>query len=136
MSESKEKALAWLKQFHTAGDSLNAERYVTEFYTEDAVLQFGNNALIQGRQNLIDMFKTQFGLLDMMKHEVGYIDVLSDRIYQYATISYKVKGDTEVIKIPGLAVFHKTPEEQKTKRFDVFIDTSPVTEKMKSLGLI
>jgi ketosteroid isomerase-like protein len=136
MSQSNEKALAWLKQFHTAGDSLNAERYIKEFYTEDAVLQFGNHPLIQGQQNLINMFKTQFGLLDMMKHEIGHIDVLPDRIYQYATISYKVKGDTEVIKIPGLAVFHKTPEEQKIRRFDVFIDASPLTEKMKSVGLI
>ena len=46
----------------------------------------------------------QFYNLIMMKHEIGYIDVLSKRIYQYATISYRVKGDAEVIKIPGLAV--------------------------------
>jgi hypothetical protein len=58
MSQLKEDALAWLKQFHATGDSLNAERVITDFYTEDAVLQFGNNPLIQGRQNLIDMFKT------------------------------------------------------------------------------
>jgi ketosteroid isomerase-like protein len=136
MSQLKEDALAWLKQFHAAGDSLNAERVITDFYTEDAVLQFGNNPLIQGRQNLIDMFKTQFGLLDMMKHDIGHIDVLPDRIYQYAQISYKVKGDTEVISIPGLAVFHKKPEERKIRRFDVFIDTSPLIEKMKKVGLI
>ncbi len=135
MSQLKENALAWLKQFHAAGDSLNAE-YITEFYTEDAVLQFGNNPLLEGRQNIVNMFKKQFGLFDMMKHEIGHIDVLPDRIYQYAVISYKVKGDTEVIKIPGLAVFHKTPEERKIRRFDVFIDTSPLMAKMKSLGLI
>jgi hypothetical protein len=82
------------------------------------------------------MFKQQFGLLDMMKHEIGHIDVLPDRIYQYASISYKVKGDTEVIRIPGLAVFHKTPEERKMRRFDVFIDNSPVLAEMKSVGLI
>jgi ketosteroid isomerase-like protein len=136
MSQLKEDALVWLKQFHAAGESLNAERVITDFYTEDAILQFGNNPLIQGRQNLIDMFKTQFGLLDMMKHDIEHIDVLPDRIYQYAQISYKVKGDSEVISIPGLGVFHKKPEERKMRRFDVFIDTSPLIEKMKKVGLI
>jgi hypothetical protein len=61
---------------------------------------------------------------------------MPDRIYQYAQISYKVKGDTEVISIPALAVFHKKPEERKMRRFDVFIDTSPLIEKMKKVGLI
>ena len=136
MSQSKHDALEWLKQFHTAGDSLNAENSITQFYTEDAILQFGNNPLLQGRQNLIDMFKTQFERLDMMKHEIGHIDVLPDRIYQYAHISYRVKGDTEVIKIPGFAVFHKTPQESKIRRFDVFIDTSPLVARMKAVGLI
>lgn len=136
MSSLKENALAWLKQFHTAADSLNAEFYIKEFYTDEAVLQFGNYPIIQSQKDLIKLFKDQFSRLDMMKHEIGHIDVLPDRIYQYANISYKIKGDNEVIKIPGLAVFHKTPEEQKIRRFDVFIDTSPLTTKMKSLGLI
>jgi len=136
MSKLKENAFAWLKQFHAAGDSLNAEFYIKEFYTEEAVLQFGNHPLIQGHQNLIDLFKSQFARLDMIKHEIEHIDVLPDRIYQYAHVSYKIKGDNEVIKIPGLAVFHKTPEERKIRRFDVFIDTSPLTTKMKNLGLI
>ncbi len=136
MNQSKEDSLEWLKRFHAVGDSLNAERYITDFYTEDAVLQFGNNSSIQGHQNLIETFKSQFDRLDMMKHEIGHIDVLPDRIYQYAHISYRVKGDPEIIRIPGLAVFHKTPEEQKIRRFDVFIDGSPLLAKMKSLGLI
>lgn len=136
MSQLKENALKWLKQFHAASDSLNAEFWIKEFYTENAVLQFGNNSLIQGHEDLINMFKSQFALLDMMKHEVEHIDVLPDRIYQYAHISYKVKGDSEVIKIPGLAVFHKTPEEEKIRRFDVFIDSSPLITKLKSVGLI
>ena len=48
---------------HTAGDSLNAKHSITDFYTEDAVLQFGNNPLVEARQNLVAMFEKQFALL-------------------------------------------------------------------------
>ena len=59
------------------------------------------------------MSKNLFERLDQMQDEIGHTDVLSDQMYQYVQVSYKVKGDRETIKMPALAVVHKTPEEQK-----------------------
>ena len=103
-----------------------------EFYTEDATVQYGDNALLEGRDNLLNMFKNLFERFGQMQHEIGHTDVLSDRIYQYVQVSHKVKDGTETIKIPALAVVHKTPAEQKMRRFEVFAGTSSLLTKMNS----
>ncbi|CAF1452869.1 unnamed protein product [Adineta steineri] len=133
MCQSKEDILLWLKEFHEASASLNAEYFIKKFFDDDAILQFANNSIIKGHENLIKNFQKQFDSLDMMHHEIEHFDILPDRIYQYAKILYKVKGDTEIISIPGLAVFHKTKDEQKIKRFDVFCDPSPLTDKIQMI---
>lgn len=70
------------------------------------------------------------------------IDVVGDIIYQAAHISYLAKGDPEkrVITVPGFAVFHRVPpggeDEGKTSRFDVYIDTSPLAQRMKEVAAL
>ncbi|CAF4412416.1 unnamed protein product [Adineta steineri] len=86
MCQSKDDVLLWLKQFHEASASLNAEYFIKKFFDDDAILQFANNSIIKGHENLIKNFQKQFDLLDMMHHEIGHFDILPDRIYQYAKI--------------------------------------------------
>ncbi|UJR12951.1 hypothetical protein I4U23_017125 [Adineta vaga] len=131
MSQAKQEALEWLERFHEVNSSLNAEKFVTEFFTEDAVMQYANNPPVKGHHNLIQNFKANFDQVDMLEHETEHVDVLPDRIYQTIYVSFKVKGDPEVIRLRGLRVFHKTSEEQKMQRYDVFADITPIMEKIK-----
>jgi hypothetical protein len=47
-----------------------------------------------------------------------------------------VKGDptNEIISIPGLAIFYKSPQDSKINRFDVYIDISPVTKRIQEVA--
>ncbi|KAH8549516.1 hypothetical protein BGW37DRAFT_469038 [Umbelopsis sp. PMI_123] len=60
----------------------------------------------------------------------------SPQIYQVARVIYKVTNDPfgEPIVIPGLAVFHKAPEDSKISRFDVYIDISPVIKRKQDVA--
>ncbi len=66
-------------------------------------------------------------------------DVVDDTIYQAAEITYVVKGDQEKkeILVPGMAVFFRMPagdlEAGKIMSLDVFIDPSPLVERMKEV---
>lgn len=73
---------------------------------------------------------------DLLCSRVVSFDVLPDKIYQVARISYKVKGDPakETFIVPGLAVFHKKPEDTKIHRFDVYIDISPVFKRIQEVA--
>lgn len=123
MEQVKANALTWVRAFFAAADSLNVEN-LREFYTDDAVAQYGGHTSSRSRDNVLNMLKTIFGRLDQMKHEIGHTDVLTDRIYQYVHVTYKLKGDTQIKKLPGLVVLHKTPAERKMRRFEVFVDSS------------
>jgi hypothetical protein len=97
------------------------------------VLKFGNNPPLVGRENIIKMFETQFQVIETMHHDVVDVDVLPDKIYQSAFISYTVKNDPEhkKIKIPGMAVFHKKVNEEYITAFDVYLDPSPLQERIQ-----
>ena len=68
-----------------------------------------------------------------MKHTIGHVDVLPDRIYQEATIDYVLKGDEEkkVVSVQGMAIFGKRVDEDKMRFFTVYLDTSPLVERVR-----
>jgi len=129
ISEARE----WILNFHKASASLNASHWITTFYSQDAVLEFANNAPLKGRQDIIKSFEQTFNLLESMEHIVVSIDVLSDKIYQVADIIYVVKGDAEKkpVRIRGLAVFGKKTNQSQLTYFTVFLDPSPLMERLK-----
>ena len=79
------------------------------------------------------MFEKQFQVIETMNHEVGEVDVLPEKIYQSALITYTVKNDPERKKITlsGMAVFHKKINEAYLTAFDVYLDPSPLQERIQ-----
>ncbi|CAM6104016.1 unnamed protein product [Calypogeia fissa] len=128
-------ARAWLQQLHVAGDSLNPQEYVPKFYTEDCVMEFPGHPVLQGHAAIIEFFKRQFLELESIKHTIKHVDALPDRIYQEATIEYVLKKDPEkkVIVVEGLAVFGKAVDEHKMRFFRVYLDPTPLAQRVKQL---
>ncbi|KAF8637201.1 hypothetical protein AX16_010860 [Volvariella volvacea WC 439] len=151
-SEALRKARAWLIEvyaqiFHKAGDGLNAQHWLTSFWSHDAELQFANNPVLKGHAAIQAVFDGAFASLSLMKHEILDIALSGTKIYQPANITYQIKNDPtqQLITIPGLAVFHKyiepnstTPPthwepETKISRLDVYLDNTPVMERVKEV---
>ncbi|KAJ5674554.1 uncharacterized protein N7477_004488 [Penicillium maclennaniae] len=109
--------LEWLEAFHRASASLDADRWLDEFMTEDVEMQYANNAVIKGS-------------------EIRYFDYVAPRIYQAATIRYLVKGDnpvTDEITIPGFAVFSVRKDDDgrvKCYRAETFLEPSAVFQRI------
>lgn len=135
MEDQTAISLQWLLDFHTTGDSLNAKMWVTRFYTEDCELYFSGQPVVKGHDAIIALFEQQFALLESMQHEIHHFDVLPDRIYQEASISYIVKGDPEkrTVKLLGLAVFGKALGEDKMRFFRVYLDPTPLRERIQAV---
>ncbi|KAJ7583288.1 hypothetical protein C8J56DRAFT_206217 [Mycena floridula] len=62
------KALEWLHKFFDAGDAMDVQRWIDNFYAEDAIVQFGNNPEIHGAEAIKAMFESVFPALESMKH--------------------------------------------------------------------
>ncbi|KAJ5997219.1 hypothetical protein N7499_006474 [Penicillium canescens] len=127
--------LKWLEAFHRASATLNTDRWLDEFMTDDVEMQYANSPVIKGNE-VRQMFKTVLGQLGMMTHEIRYFDYVAPRIYQAATIRYLVKGDsldTDEITIPGFAVFFVRKDDAgrvKCYRAETFLDPSAVFQRI------
>jgi hypothetical protein len=103
--------------------------------TDDVEMQYANSPMIKGSE-VRQMLKTVLGQLDQMTHEIRYFDYVAPRIYQAATIRYRVKGDslgTDEIIIPGFAVFAVREDDNgrvKCYRAETFLDPSAVFQRI------
>jgi hypothetical protein len=101
--------------------------------TDDIEMQYANSPVIKGSE-VRQMFTTVLGQLDQMTHEIRYFDYVAPRIYQAATIRYRVKGDglDDEITIPGFAVFNVREEDGQVKcyRAETFLDPSAVFQRI------
>jgi hypothetical protein len=114
---------------HAGSASLDATSWVSSFMTSDMTLQYANNPILRGPE-VLAMFQSVFPQLDLMEHTVEYFDFVSPKIYQAASIRYRIKGDdaSMEIVIPGFAVFWVREEEGRLMmyRAETFLDPSQV----------
>ncbi|KAL5344973.1 hypothetical protein ACLOAV_009926 [Pseudogymnoascus australis] len=132
---SYEAVLKWLEAFHQASATLDTDRWLDEFMTDDVEMQYANSPVIKGVE-VRQMFRNVLGELDAMTHEIRYFDYVAPCIYQAATIRYLVKGDnqnTDEITIPGFAVFSVRKDDAgqvKCYRAETFLDPSAVFQRI------
>ena len=133
MDDHVAAAYQWLSDFHAHGDALSPEAWVTKFYTTDCEMRFPGQPLLKGHSAIIGFFKNQFTRLESMTHIIKHVDVTLSRTYQEATILYVVKGDPEKqkVEVKGLAVFGKAIGEDKIKFFTVYLDPSPLHDRIR-----
>ncbi|EIM84786.1 uncharacterized protein STEHIDRAFT_122749 [Stereum hirsutum FP-91666 SS1] len=133
----------WLMKFFSAIDSLDINRWVDNFYTKDAVLEFGNNPAIQGAENIRKWFGDQLPLVASMKHDTGEFHEANGSIYVAATITYVVKGDpiNKPIPLRAFAICHRIAVDEPTSenegkranKVQIFIDRGLVMERVKEI---
>ena len=122
-------------QFHRSSATLDAEAWCQDFYTDDIELRYANQPVLKGA-DVRNMFGQVFPQLEKMTHDVEYFDYVAPKIYQAASIRYRVKGDdpaTEDIAIPGFATFFVRDDDEgklKCYRADIFLDPSPVFQRI------
>jgi hypothetical protein len=118
---------------HAGSASLNATAWVSTFMTSDITLQYANNPVLHGSE-VLAMFQTVFPQLDLMEHKVEYFDFVPPKIYQAASIRYRVRGDyqSREIVIPGFAVFWVKEDDGQLKmyRAETFLDPSEVFKRI------
>lgn len=138
----RESLQKWLLNFHEASGSLDATHYTNTCFTHDITIRYGNNTVVEGRNNVRAMFEGAFEGLDYMHHEIDYFDFVGpDKLYQACTITYLVKGDDkekDMIAIPAMLTAWLRVEEGELKayRAEIFLDPSRVFGKMAEKGFL
>ncbi|KAL1741808.1 hypothetical protein HDZ31DRAFT_66568 [Schizophyllum fasciatum] len=133
----QQKATEWMKRFHAAGDKLEAQPWIDEFWAPNCVLQFSNAPEVRGRQDLITNFSSQFTHLEVMRHSI-LLDIIQNKMYLRASIIYRAKGDPHRVDvtIPAFAVFFfpaaLTVDGNfgKMDRFEVYLNSAPIQERI------
>ncbi|KAI0850755.1 hypothetical protein F5Y00DRAFT_231977 [Daldinia vernicosa] len=120
----------WLLRFHESNDSLDVSR-LSDIYTEDAKVQFGNMPLFDGLDGLRKFLGGTWAGLEMMHHEIESFDMVDNKIYQPCHITWKVKNDPEkeTIVVPAFAfVCLETSGENRgrVKQAAYYMDGAPL----------
>ncbi|CCF39842.1 hypothetical protein CH063_10567 [Colletotrichum higginsianum] len=133
-----EEVLAWLRRSHEVHDSLSVAEF-HEIYSQDAQVKFANYPVAEGLDAIKQSFIPTFEKLAYMKHLIRQADKVDDRVWLTVDITYRAKGDpdSEDITIPaaGFATVVTEGEEAgKIKRFEVYIDSAPLLQKMEAVA--
>jgi len=67
--ERREETLRWIQGFHATSDSLDSTAFVQTYFTEDAVIQFGNSPVVKAHGPFIDIQNQRLKVLESMTHE-------------------------------------------------------------------
>jgi hypothetical protein len=115
--------LDWLKSKYTAVDAMNAETY-RSFLAPECQLQFGNNPIARGRDDLVSGIKHFWSLIGGLDH--SFINVLGDDQYVAldAMIEYKRKDGSGVL-LPCVTTIERNTDGV-AKFIKIFIDTAPI----------
>ncbi len=118
-----ESALTWLKAKYSAVDSMNASLYRT-FLAEDFKLQFGNNPIASGNNEIIAGIQHFWDAIGGLDH--GFINVVGHD-YHFAAealINYTRK-DGKVVAVPCVTTIERNGQGLASF-IKIFIDTTPI----------
>jgi ketosteroid isomerase-like protein len=128
---------AWIQAVYDAFNSnpFDIERWLTDFYQPDAVFTHGSHPPLKGHKE-ISAHLEQAHKEQSARHVVKHIDVVSDRIYVEIDGYFIRHNDPEKmeIMITGVAVFHKKIDENKTSSVSIYMDPTPLIERIKVLS--
>ncbi|KAI8285673.1 hypothetical protein K4K56_009200 [Colletotrichum sp. SAR 10_98] len=135
LPNTRDEVEAWLLNNFLAFDSLDITEH-PKIFSKDAQLQFANNPVLYGIEKIQQSFVPAFSALSYMKHVPVTFDKVDNKVWFTVKISYRAKGDPEnqTITIPASALAHLVTEGEeagKLARFQVFLDNSPVLERIE-----
>jgi hypothetical protein len=136
-TEQIEAGRAWIQAVYDGFNSnpFDIERWLTDFYQPDAVFTQGSQPPLKGHEE-ISAYLVQAHKKQSARHVIKHIDVVSDRIYVEIDGYFIRHNDPEKmeIMITGVAVFHKKIDENKTSSVSIYMDPTPLIERIKVLS--
>jgi ketosteroid isomerase-like protein len=132
-TEEIEATRAWVRDFYNGSNSSDINSWITQFYQSNAVLNFGNSPSLKGHEEIVSFFEKQRTILSSTKHDILHVDVFSDRIYVQQKDTFIVKNDSEEneIEIKAVVVIWKNVDENNLSSMDVYLDPTPLKERIK-----
>lgn len=118
-----QNALDWLKEKYTAVDKMSITDY-SKFLAEDCQLQFGNNPIAQGRDNLLNGIAIFWKNIQGLDH--SFINVLgTDNLFAAEAIIDYTTSKGKLVPLPCTTLI-KRNEAGQASSIKIFIDTTPL----------
>ncbi|KAH6704028.1 hypothetical protein BKA61DRAFT_680273 [Leptodontidium sp. MPI-SDFR-AT-0119] len=134
---TREEAIRLTKEFFADVDALRVEE-TGSYYDEDALCQFGNQPIVQGKNEIKKLLADWYDLFDSMYHDnqTLNLDAEENTIITSQLVEYVIKahGDKNPVVIPSMSYMKLAPScsggKWKFIDFRVYFDTSPIFKKV------
>jgi hypothetical protein len=117
------EAFAWLQGKYAAVDAMNLVGYGT-FLAEDCILQFGNNPLTHGKQEILTGIGHFWSLIGGLNHNVQSIVGTDHFFAMEANIDYTRKDD-KVVMVHCVTIIERNEAGLATS-IRIFLNDSPI----------
>jgi ketosteroid isomerase-like protein len=117
----------WVQNYYRHVDGMNLESFLDQ-HTDDAWVQFGNNPLAVGKEQIGQAIGGFWSMIGGMRHNTVNLWFTDDGTGVFeSNITYSTKGGTDV-DIPCTSVL--TERDGKVSSLRVYIDLAPLFEKI------
>ncbi|KAF9486060.1 hypothetical protein BDN70DRAFT_964531 [Pholiota conissans] len=130
--EEAESARAWVYEMYRLADTKSVAMVPT-FMKEEAVLNFASVASLKGRAALERLFTWEYGACSRIDHSIQEFRVSEKQIVVKLLATYRFRnGSTQTMKY--LAVWHKSPADNRASRVDIDGDFSGVFQELAAVA--
>ncbi|KAL5320290.1 hypothetical protein ACEPPN_011091 [Leptodophora sp. 'Broadleaf-Isolate-01'] len=123
---TREEAIRLTKEFFADVDALRVEE-TGSYYDEDALCQFGNQPIVQGKNEIKKLLADWYDLFDNAEENT----IITSQLVEYVI---KAHGDKNPVVIPSMSYMKLAPScsggKWKFIDFRVYFDTSPIFKKV------
>ncbi|GAP98040.1 nuclear transport factor 2 family protein [Leptolyngbya sp. NIES-2104] len=123
VNQLSSKAYEWYLTYLTAMDKLDIDAYAS-FLAEECEMQFGNNPIVRGKNNVLEGLKTFWATVDGDEHNLQNIFGDDSKFVLEAFNTFKLK-DGKTVTIPAVAITERNSEGLVTS-VRLFMDVAPI----------
>ena len=99
------KAYEWYLAYLNAMDKLDLDAYAG-YLAEDCELQFGNNSIVKGKNNVVEALRAFWATIDGDEHNLQNIFGDDNNFVLEAFNTFKLK-DGKTVTVPAVAITEK-----------------------------
>ena len=131
--EQIEKTMDWIQASFATIETMNAQRWINDFFYPDAAIAFNDQSPTKGCDAMISHMQHFHDRLSSIKHIVERVDVLHDRIYMQVHVECIIRNDPEqrIITSEGLVAVQKKVDEDKVSFYKIYTDKTSLEQKIK-----
>lgn len=123
MNQLSPEAYTWYLAYLNAMDQLDIASYAS-FLADDCEMQFGNNATIKGKKDVVEGLKAFWATIDGDDHNLQNI-FGDDRNFVLEALNTFKRKDGKTVTIPAVAITERNLEGLVTS-VRLFMDVTPI----------